>query len=92
MADKEIVYYTTNHQDNMIIELANKCKADSNKLVLLIPRCKEYSYQIQQAYEILDKGLLIYEFSMSMKNFLALRAKKYVEYIKNAELYEVYYN
>lgn len=88
----EIVYHSTNQKDNIIIGLAKRCKDDGNKLVLLIPRCKEYSYQIHKAYEILDKDLLIYEFSMSMKTMLAMRAKKYVEYIKDAELYEVYYN
>lgn len=88
----EVVYHTTNQKDNIIIDLAKRCKENSDKLVLLIPRCKEYSYQIHKAYEILDKDLMIYEFSMAMKTMLAMRAKKYVEYIKQAELYEVYYN
>mgnify|MGYP001600176441 CR=1 FL=1 len=88
----EVVYHTTNQKDNIIIELANRCKSDSNKLVLLIPLCKEYSYQIHKAYEILSEDFLLYEFNMAMRTMLAMRAKKYVEYIKNAELYEVYYN
>ena len=88
----EVVYHTTNQKDNIIIGLAKRCKENSDKLVLLIPRCKEYSYQIHKAYEILDKDLMLYEFSMAMGTMLAMRAKKYVEYIKDAELYEVYYN
>lgn len=92
MSKEELVYHTTNHNDKLIVELANKCKEENKMLVLMIPITQEYSTDIIQAYDILNDDLLLYEFSMGTRHVLKNRAIKYIEYKTNARLYEVYNN
>jgi hypothetical protein len=92
MSKIELVYHTTNQNDKLIVELANKCKEENKILVLLIPITQEYSTDIIQAYNILNDDLLLYEFSMATRYVLRNRARKYIEYKTNAKLYEVHNN
>lgn len=85
---KELVYYTTNQKDSKFIELANLCSETNRRLVLIIPTIKKYPFEITESFRILGNDLLIYEMNMGMGIVLASRARKYVEYIKTAELYE----
>lgn len=85
---KELVYHTTNHKDGKLIELANLCFSTNSRMVLIIPTIKKYPFEIKECFRILGDDLLIYEMNMGMGNVLASRARKYIEYIKTAELYE----
>jgi hypothetical protein len=85
---KELVYYTTNLRDGKLIELATLCSDTNRRLVLIIPTTKKYPLEINECFRILGDDLLIYEMGMGMGVVLASRAKKYVEYIETAELYE----
>ena len=83
----ELVYYTTKHGDGEFIGLATLCLQTNRRLVLIIPTTKEYTRQIHDCFRILGDDLLVYEISMGTRVVLASRARKYVEYIKNAELH-----
>jgi len=83
----ELVYYTTKHGDGELIGLATLCLQTNRRLVLIIPTTKEYTRQINDCFRILGDDLLVYEISMGTRVVLASRARKYVEYIKNAELH-----
>jgi len=83
----ELVYYTTKHGDGELIGLATLCLQTNRRLVLIIPTTKEYTREINECFRILGDDLLVYEISMGMRVVLASRARKYVEYIKNAELH-----
>ena len=85
---KELVYHTTNHRDGKLIELASLCSDTNRRLVLIIPTIKKYSFEINECLRILGDDLLIYEMNMGMGTVLASRARKYVQYIETAELYE----
>jgi len=85
---KELVYHSTNFRDAKFIELARLCKETDRRLVLILPTTKKYSAEINQCFEILNDDLLIYEISMGLGVVLESRARKYVEYIETAELYE----
>lgn len=85
---KELVYHTTNHKDGKLIELANLCFSTNSRMILIIPTIKKYPFEIKECFRILGDDLLIYEMNMGMGVVLASRAKKYVEYVKTAELYE----
>lgn len=85
---KELVYHTTNHKDGKLIELANLCFSTNSRMVLIIPTIKKYPFEIKECFRILGDDLLIYEMNMGMGIVLASRARKYVEYVKTAELYE----
>lgn len=83
----ELVYYTTKHGDGGLVELATLCSQTNRRLVLIIPTTKEYTREINECFRILGDDLLVYEISMGTRVVLASRARKYVEYIKNAELH-----
>ena len=83
----ELVYYTTKHGDGELIGLATLCLQTNRRLVLIIPTTKEYTREINECFRILGDDLLVYEISMGTRVVLASRARKYVEYIKNAELH-----
>jgi hypothetical protein len=85
---KELVYHTTNHRDGKLIELATLCSDTNRRLVLITPTIKKYPLEINECFRILGDNLLIYEMNMGMGTVLASRARKYVEYIETAELYE----
>jgi presenilin-like A22 family membrane protease len=85
---KELVYHTTNHRDGKLIELATLCIETNARLVLIIPTIKKYTFEIKECFRILGDDFLIYEMNMGMGIVLASRARKYVEYIETAELYE----
>jgi hypothetical protein len=57
-------------------------------MVLIIPTIKKYPFEIKECFRILGDDLLIYEMNMGMGIVLASRARKYIEYVKTAELYE----
>ena len=84
----EIVYHTPSFRDGWITVIAEECKSNNQRMVLIIPTCKKYSYQINKSFSILGNDLLIYEMTMGMGVVLESRAKKYVEYHKNSKLYE----
>jgi hypothetical protein len=85
---KELVYTTTNHRDSKLIELATLCSDTNRRLVLITPTIKKYPLEINECFRILGDDLLIYEMNMGMGTVLASRARKYVQYIETAELYE----
>lgn len=84
----EIVFATTKYKEEKIVEIASSCKEKNYRLVLIIPTIKTYSSQLNKCFELLGDDLLIYEISMGMQVVLSSRAKKYVEYIKTAKMYE----
>lgn len=85
---KEIVYHTSSFRDGWISVIADECKSNNQRMVLIIPTCKKYSYQINKAFSLLGDDLLVYEITMGMGIVLEARAKKYVEYHTNSKLYE----
>ena len=85
---KELVYHTVNHKDGKLIELATLCLSTDSRMVLIIPTIKKYPFEIKECFRILGDDLLIYEMNMGMGIVLASRARKYIEYVKTAELYE----
>lgn len=85
---KEIVYHTTDQRDSTIIKIANQCKKNNTRFVLLIPTIKKYTYEINEGFSILGDDFLIYEISMGLGVVLKSRAEKYIKYIPNSELYE----
>lgn len=85
---KELVFPTTKYKDSKIVDIAELCQKENKRLVLIIPTIKSYSPEINKCFDILGDDLLIYEMAMGMKVVLVSRAKKYIEYINTAELYE----
>jgi hypothetical protein len=85
---KELVFPTTKYKDSKLIDIAYFCKKENKRLVLIIPTIKSYSPEINKCFTILGDDLLIYELAMGMQVVLTSRAKKYIEYINTAELYE----
>jgi hypothetical protein len=84
----EIVHHTSSFKDEHIIVAAEICKLKQNRLVLIVPTCKRYSFHILRAFELLGDDLLVYEITMGMGVVLESRAKKYIESHPNSKLYE----
>ena len=56
----EIVYHTPSFKDGWITVIAEECKANNQRMVLIIPTCKKYSYQINKSFSISTEYLFIY--------------------------------
>jgi hypothetical protein len=83
---QELVYYTVDHTDSKLLELAVQCQSENARLVLIIPTIKSYTKEITDCYRFLGDDLLIYEINLGMRNNLRARANKYIEYHTNSRL------
>lgn len=85
----ETVYWTTSQKDPEIVQFCTQAYEQGKRAVLIIPEksSKKFSVEILGCFDKLGENLLIYEINMGMSNNLRKRAKKYVEYHPNSELY-----
>ncbi len=85
---KELVYCSTDYNNEKFKTLSIFCMEKDLRLVLILPTCQQYSPTINDCFNILGDDLLIYEIGMGMGSNLKATAQRYVAYHKNSSLYE----